>query len=72
MLRYQATVEKIYKCLTEDNKDVRKGEWNNKEVRLLSIVIGQAFLLLPYMKRKSTPLDLTQLVEEGVGPPIPA
>ena len=28
----QATVEKVLKCLTEDNKDVRKGEWTNKEV----------------------------------------
>lgn len=27
-----ATVEKIYKCLTEENKDVRKGTWTNKEV----------------------------------------
>lgn len=25
-------MEKIYKCLTEESKDVRKGEWNNKEV----------------------------------------
>lgn len=28
----QATVEKVLKCLTEDSKDVRKGEWTNKEV----------------------------------------
>lgn len=27
-----ATQEKILKCLKEDNKDVRKGDWNNKEV----------------------------------------
>jgi ribosome-binding ATPase YchF (GTP1/OBG family) len=27
-----ATVEKIYKILTEENKDVRKGTWTNKEV----------------------------------------
>jgi obg-like ATPase 1 len=27
-----ATVERILKCLTEDNRDVRKGTWNNKEV----------------------------------------
>ena len=28
----QNTVEKILKCLTEENKDVRKGTWTNKEV----------------------------------------
>ena len=27
-----ATVEKIYKVLTEENRDVRKGTWTNKEV----------------------------------------
>lgn len=31
-LRPQLTVERIFKTLTEDNKDVRKGEWNAKEV----------------------------------------
>ncbi|EKM57895.1 uncharacterized protein PHACADRAFT_251809 [Phanerochaete carnosa HHB-10118-sp] len=31
-----ATVEKIYKCLTEDHKDVRKGEWNNKEIDVVN------------------------------------
>lgn len=28
----KATVEKIYKVITEDSKDVRKAEWSNKEV----------------------------------------
>jgi len=28
----QATIEKIYKVLTVDEKDVRKAEWTNKEV----------------------------------------
>lgn len=27
----QATVEKVLKTLTVDSKDVRKGEWTNKE-----------------------------------------
>lgn len=31
----QATVEKILKTLTVDKKDIRKGEWTNKEVRIL-------------------------------------
>ena len=31
-LLLQATVEKVLKCISEDNKDVRKGEWGNKEV----------------------------------------
>lgn len=30
-----ATQERILKCLKEDNMDVRKGDWNNKEVRSL-------------------------------------
>lgn len=32
-----ATVEKVYKWLTEENKDVRKGVWTNKEVSSISI-----------------------------------
>ncbi|KAJ2918437.1 hypothetical protein MD484_g1911, partial [Candolleomyces efflorescens] len=32
----QATVEKIYKVLTEENKDVRKAEWNNKEIDVVN------------------------------------
>jgi hypothetical protein len=32
VLTFQATVEKIYHILTEENKDVRKGTWTNKEV----------------------------------------
>lgn len=30
----QATVEKILKCVKDDNKDVRKATWSNKEVGL--------------------------------------
>ena len=29
---FKATQERILKLLKEDGKDVRKGEWNNKEV----------------------------------------
>ncbi|OBZ72235.1 Obg-like ATPase 1 [Grifola frondosa] len=31
-----ATVEKIYKVLTEDNKDVRKADWTNKEIDVVN------------------------------------
>ncbi|KAK7051028.1 hypothetical protein VNI00_005140 [Paramarasmius palmivorus] len=31
-----ATVEKIYKVLTEDKKDVRKQDWNNKEIDVVN------------------------------------
>jgi len=31
-----ATVEKIYKVLTVDNKDIRKAEWNNKEIDVVN------------------------------------
>lgn len=32
-----ATVERILKVLTEDNRDVRKGTWSNKEVSRVPI-----------------------------------
>lgn len=31
-----ATVEKVLKTLTVDNKDVRKAEWNNKEIEVVN------------------------------------
>ncbi|KAL0564013.1 hypothetical protein V5O48_018045 [Marasmius crinis-equi] len=31
-----ATIEKIYKVLTEDKKDVRKHDWNNKEIDVVN------------------------------------
>lgn len=31
-----ATVEKIYKTLTEENRDVRKGQWSNKEIEVIN------------------------------------
>lgn len=30
----QATVERVLKVLSEENKDVRKAEWSNKEVNI--------------------------------------
>ncbi|TDL25643.1 hypothetical protein BD410DRAFT_826284 [Rickenella mellea] len=31
-----ATIEKIYKVLTEDQKDIRKGDWTNKEIDVVN------------------------------------
>ena len=31
-------VEKVFKALSEENRDVRKVDWNNKEVSLLAIL----------------------------------
>ena len=31
-----AIIEKVLKCLQEDNMDVRKGDWNAKEVCILN------------------------------------
>ncbi|EIN04942.1 cytoplasmic protein [Punctularia strigosozonata HHB-11173 SS5] len=31
-----ATVEKVLKCISEDNKDVRKGDWNGKEIEVIN------------------------------------
>jgi len=31
-----ATVEKIYKCLVEENRDVRKGTWTSKEIDVVN------------------------------------
>jgi obg-like ATPase 1 len=39
------TVEKIYKLLTEDDMDVRKGNWTNKEVSLSSSFSSSHFPL---------------------------
>jgi len=55
----QATVEKIYKVLTVDGKDIRKAEWNNKEVSL-------NLLRIPHEEKEHC--SITQLVEEGVTP----
>lgn len=44
-----ATVEKVYKLLTEEDKDVRKGTWSNKEVSVLFFYL--------YLLRLPPPLD---------------
>jgi len=31
-----ATVEKVLKCLSDDKKDVRKGDWSNKEIDVVN------------------------------------
>lgn len=52
-------VEKVFKTLTEDNKDVRKVDWSNKEVRRIQVLYfinttsppfhdPPAFLALPF------------------------
>ena len=48
----QAVVEKVLKVLTVDQKDIRKADWNNKEVG----VMAPFFLLFDTMK-KSAMLD---------------
>ncbi len=55
----QATVEKVYKVLTVDSKDVRKAEWTNKEV-------SHGFDLMERMKKSTA--RITQLFEKGVTP----
>lgn len=55
-----ATVEKILKTLTEDNRDVRKGTWTNKEVSLASNY--------PCRMKTSVFALQTQLVDVGVTP----
>jgi hypothetical protein len=67
--RFQATVEKVLKCLNEDRKDVRKGDWTNKEVSLWTLLSTPPFLVhLLLVMTKSMLLESTQLVEAGVTP----
>ena len=64
-------MEKILKVLTVENKDIRKADWNNKEVHNMSFYT--LFPLLPLPKffpldEKEPMCSITQLVEEGVTP----
>jgi hypothetical protein len=59
-------VEKILNLLKVEGKDVRKGDWNNKEVNVFTILCFR-FFPSPFVMKKSTLLE-TQLVEEGVTP----
>ena len=36
----EATTEKVLKVLSEENKDVRKAEWTNKEVCRIPLIPG--------------------------------
>lgn len=53
-LGYKATIEKIYKTLTEDQKDVRKADWTNKEVSFALFLTESvfSFLLVLYCDEK--------------------
>lgn len=58
-----ATVEKILHVIAEEGRDVRKAEWNNKEVSCGSCDVS-------CRTTKSISLELTQLVEAGSNAPI--
>lgn len=61
----QATVEKVLKTISEDNKDVRKGTWNAKEVGAFLYCL---FYIMYWFCDEKEQLLETQLVEEGVTP----
>jgi hypothetical protein len=66
---FQATVEKVLKCLSEDQKDARKGDWTNKEVGLLIILPGR--LLFPFFEMtKSVLLESNPARRGGSNAPI--
>jgi hypothetical protein len=65
---YQATVEKVLKFLGEDKKDVRKGDWTNKEVSLLTSPLSRPFLVHSFPEMTKSMLLETQLIEAGVTP----
>lgn len=64
----KAITEKVLKHIQEDSKDVRKGEWNNKEVRENFIIIDMQFRSHLSDDKELVARILTQLVEEGVTP----
>lgn len=64
----QATVEKVLKSLSEDKKDVRKGDWTNKEVSSARFPFHPLPCTIVALMTKSSRLDQTQLVEAGVTP----
>ncbi len=64
-----ATVQKIYEVLTKENKDVRKVDWNNKEVRVDVLM----FLYCTFFfscDDKERLCSITQLVEGGSNAPL--
>ena len=69
MLSSQATVEKVLKFISEDKKDVRKGDWSNKEVSSTRFLLHPPLPCISVaLMIKSSRLDQTQLVEAGVTP----
>jgi len=62
-------VEKIFKTLAVDQKDIRKGDWTNKEASTQFSI--RQHDPMPYMMTKSFKLELTQLVEGGSNAPLP-
>jgi hypothetical protein len=56
----QGTVEKVWKCLTEENKDVRKGSWTNKEVSETSS--PSSATAVPFSRAVSSPLPLSDSI----------
>lgn len=64
----KAITEKVLKHIQEDSKDVRKGEWNNKEVRESSLIVGMRLRSHLSDDKELVARILTQLVEEGVTP----
>lgn len=50
-----------------DKKDVRKGDWTNKEVR----VTNHDTFISPFFDEKELRARITQLIEVGVTPHIP-
>lgn len=59
----------MLKTLTVDNKDVRKGDWTNKEVRITDH--DPPPLFFPFFDEKELCARITQLIEVGVTPHIP-
>lgn len=56
----------MLKTLTVDNKDVRKGDWTNKEVSA-----ANCHTFSPFFDEKELHARITQLIEVGVTPHIP-
>jgi len=55
-LYFKVVVEKILKVLTVENKDIRKADWNNKEVHNLSSILYFHLSLLPiFLLMKKSP-----------------
>ncbi len=60
-----AIIEKILKHVQEDNKDIRKGDWSNNEVRILfgNAVVGVVQMMIKSAQLETLDNSLTQLVD---------